>query len=679
MASSAAPPPSLPLLLAAAGAVAGTSAFHLPPSPLAAAAAAGRRRDRIVDGGGGGGSVVPPRPVLPRPSLPSSPLPPPSAPLLATKADDEFDAFDYADHWYPVSWAADVPLHQPIRATVFDVDYALAKVKTDDNNSSDDDEDEAYTFYAVEDACPHKRAALSEGRITDRGDPGRRYFQCSYHGWTFDGASGRCVEIPQATIGRRGARSRPPPPASDEGRTSSPPRKKRREDAAAVAVRVVQGMVWLHPSYTPLEALAALELGTLLPPPRIPELDLPGYRMTPAVRDFPIDWTVLIENVLDPDHGYFAHSSSATGKGFDLYTADGVDNPVNVTERFEGGTWNVSSAVNAVSKLAEYNRNVRSGSPPPAATRSEDEPPPRVATSTFVAPSLIYQGRRDDPASPSPFLTGFWIRPTGTGRSRFMAAAIAKAPVSIPRWMVHVNLNNFLDQDTFLLCGQNRAVLAREAEGYLRAADGEEAGGSVAGGSNDVRKSTYVYRSPTEPLPVRIGRFFDATLARAPHRREGALSWYARCGREGKLFEAWPRREDVLDRYEQHTKICPDSMDVVRRCEGTMRASKLVGLAVAFVKLLLRGPPPAPSAPTNLFVSGAPVPAAVRQLLSRSAWAASALAHRVCRGKAFYSVLALAFLSYSIAARIRKEFFFKVDEQLHREDIKHIADNWLDL
>ena len=128
-------------------------------------------------------------------------------------------------------------------------------------------------------------------------------------GWTFDGSSGQCVEIPQTVIAKHAK--------SDDNKTGQSSATKRREDATAVAVRVVQGMVWLHPSYTPLEALAALERGELLPPPRIPEIDLPGYRMTPAVRDFPIDWTVLSENIMDPDHGYFAHSSSGAAKGFE--------------------------------------------------------------------------------------------------------------------------------------------------------------------------------------------------------------------------------------------------------------------------------------------------------------------------------------------------------------------------
>ena len=84
----------------------------------------------------------------------------------------------------------------------------------------------------------------------------------------------------------------------------------RREDGTAIAITEAQGMLWISPFLTPLEALAATSNGILPPPPRVPEIDMPDYKTQIAIRDFPIDWTVLMENIMDPDHGYFAHSSS---------------------------------------------------------------------------------------------------------------------------------------------------------------------------------------------------------------------------------------------------------------------------------------------------------------------------------------------------------------------------------
>ena len=88
-----------------------------------------------------------------------------------------FDSFDYSAHWYPVIWSQDVPLNQPIRVTLFDIDYVLAKTSV---QSSSKEEEEV--FYAMLDECPHKKVALSEGRITDCGTSDKRYIQCSYHG-----------------------------------------------------------------------------------------------------------------------------------------------------------------------------------------------------------------------------------------------------------------------------------------------------------------------------------------------------------------------------------------------------------------------------------------------------------------------------------------------------------------
>ena len=105
------------------------------------------------------------------------------------------------------------------------------------------------------------------------------------------------------------------------------------------------------------------------------------------------------------------------------YSADGVENVVTVDEDFsDKGGWKITSSVNAVEKLIAYNNNVRSSEVSEVVTKkvSKDEspePPPKIATTTFVAPSLISLGRRTNSTSPSSFVTGFWVCPVGTGRS----------------------------------------------------------------------------------------------------------------------------------------------------------------------------------------------------------------------------------------------------------------------
>jgi nitrite reductase/ring-hydroxylating ferredoxin subunit len=70
---------------------------------------------------------------------------------------------------------------------------------------------------ALEDRCPHRRAPLSLGCIRENG-----WIQCGYHGWTYDGETGRLKEIPNL-----------------KGKQKFPPLYK----AAAFAVHETEGLV----------------------------------------------------------------------------------------------------------------------------------------------------------------------------------------------------------------------------------------------------------------------------------------------------------------------------------------------------------------------------------------------------------------------------------------------------
>jgi nitrite reductase/ring-hydroxylating ferredoxin subunit len=78
--------------------------------------------------------------------------------------------------WWAVAAGADLR-DTPLAARLFDQDLALYR-------------DGSGTVRAVDDLCPHRRLPLSLGRVTDG------QLQCGYHGWTFDGQTGRCTVIP---------------------------------------------------------------------------------------------------------------------------------------------------------------------------------------------------------------------------------------------------------------------------------------------------------------------------------------------------------------------------------------------------------------------------------------------------------------------------------------------------
>ena len=325
--------------------------------------------------------------------------------------------------------------------------------------------------------------------------------------------------------------------------------------------------------------------------------------------------------------------------GFDLYSAS-RDEPQMIEEEFlnNGKGWQISSRVDAVEKLIAVD-NSRRGKK----VKKIDKGKVPISTSTFNAPNHVVMGRRNRETGKTSFITAFWICPTGTGRSRFMSAAIGKVPFSLPRWLLHVSLNNFLDQDTHLLATQQRYILDKEAEIVGTMSDSE-----IATKSTNVRKSTYVYRSPTERLGARLGAFWDETLNRAPNRVSTLLAM----GKSGVLKQN-PSRRVTLDRENQHLHICPDSRAVVKNCNRVRIASAVVGLGLAAFKTYW-------SVSSN-GSSG---------YLSRVAFLLKPI---VVKGG-----LVISLTSWWLAGKLRREFYFKYTEELRDRDLKNIPKIWLE-
>lgn len=423
-----------------------------------------------------------------------------------TSSAPDYSNFDWHDHWYPVAWTRDLPVNAVTKVTLFDVDYCVV-------NRGEQEP------LALEDKCPHRLAALSEGRLTAQG-----YVQCAYHGWSFD-ASGACKSVPQ----RQGDAS-------------------TALCATAVPCRVEQGLLWLFPG---------ADAENAKPPPRVPEMDDAAFKWSTAVRDLPIDYSILIENILDPDHGLFAHQAPP----FDLYTAT-RDAPQTVTlAETSPGFFSLSSAVAATPKLAKTKEKpgVVKDTTLVGATigGALNITGALTGISTFRPPCTIATGRRDGNGE-TKFQACFWITPTGVGRTRFMSAAVGRLPFSVPRWVQHVGLNNFLDQDTHLLATQQPYVLAAE---YKAATTGDPL----------VRRQLYKYSSPTERLLVEVGKFMDAAVPKTPNRYAEPL----------RLLMPCPPRATTLDRYAQHTQVCPDSCGAVRNANALRFAAWAAAATVA--------------------------------------------------------------------------------------------------
>ncbi|KAG6790930.1 hypothetical protein POTOM_000037 [Populus tomentosa] len=183
------------------------------------------------------------------------------------EADSQAEKFDWYAHWYPVMPVCDLDKRAPHAKKVMGLDIV---VWWDKNESS---------WRVFNDACPHRLAPLSEGRIDQWGR-----LQCVYHGWCFNG-SGNCNFIPQA------------PP-------DGPPVSTSKKACVAVYPSTVHhDIVWFWPNTDPQYKDIILKKQ----PPFIPELDDPSYIKITGSRDLPYGYEVLIENLMDPAHVPYAH------------------------------------------------------------------------------------------------------------------------------------------------------------------------------------------------------------------------------------------------------------------------------------------------------------------------------------------------------------------------------------
>jgi len=446
----------------------------------------------------------------------------------ASSASPPGEGYDWRCQWYPVAFTADLPVDTPTRAWLFDEPIAVARRS-------------AGPPIAFFDACPHRRAALSEGRITSAG-----HLQCAYHGWTFDGASGACQGIPHLPGERAGG-----------GGSSG-----TRTCARALPCVEAEGMVWV----APVEHGAPSSPPPPAPPVGIRELAGPGWVTADFVRSFPVDASLILENLCDPDHG-LAHQTLS----LDVFSAGGPDGKrmAVVPGVGRGGGLHLVGTVPATPVLGlaaavaakKKEKKKKKAQQPPA--------PPATATLEFEAPGFVRWGRVGPGGEPAKFLATFWVLPEGVGRSklfiRYARSFATRLPV--PRWLVALGLLHFLDQDTFLVATQQRDVLGAEAAA---------AGGQAAAFK---RASVLAYRLPSEVFLAAMGKWLDGALPEQPNRAAGLKAGLG----QGPLA-----REVVLDRWAGHTAYVPSSRAVYKRAKAaaaTLSVVSLVSLAVVAAAL----------------------------------------------------------------------------------------------
>lgn len=574
------------------------------------------------------------KPPSPSPTLEATatPLPPKSS--LATAGSSSFPKqqqqqqqrkeYQWRAQWFPVCYLEDLrDSPGPIRVSLFDEPIALAlkggnkkkKKKSKDKNVLDaaavvgEEEGELGQVIALADQCSHRGAALSEGRVTAAG-----CLQCPYHAWTFD-ASGSCVAIPHAP----GAAQKEAEKEEVGGKKKNASSSSCRTKVRAYAATVSQGLVWLSLS-PPEEAPPLSRLSTL------PELDLDGWVSNDFVRDFAgIDATLLIQNVADPDHGLFAHQTPS----FDAFSAAaGMPMRVSTRKGGEGGQEEDDENSKTVIVGRVEAAPVLADSPPPSSPPSS----PSVAELIFEPPCHVRWARMDEAKGgrggrEAKFIAAFWVTPLGLGRSRlFIRYARSVFPrIPVPRPLLAIGLNGFLDQDSMVVASQALRVARAEAAA-AKEEEEEEAKGEIGKhGRSHVSRSLFAYRSPTESFLASVASWLDSALPSAPGRDAASLARFVAKLESSSASSGggggYPDREEVLDRFKYHTALVPSSRKVWESAKKVEAGGRAVALVAAAAALATATTATAGTLP-------APLLAAAAALASLSSFAAADVASR---------------------------------------------------
>ena len=250
------------------------------------------------------------------------------------------------------------------------------------------------------------------------------------------------------------------------------------------------------------------ELARQTPLPLSPQIDATkGFVWTSYVRDLEYDWQTLVENVTDPSHVPFAHH----GVQGNREKAHPID--LNITK----------STPNLIE--AEVQGNFK--------TTITFEPPCRLEYTI----SFGEQGQQMG-------LIVYCI-PTAPGRSRLVAQNTRnfaqKLQQLTPRWWDHLNNRNLvIDGDMILLHQQERFLQEQLTQESWQTA----------------------YKLPTsaDRLVIAFRKWFDQYC-------NGQLPWLAGGISSTEQLPLNEKREQLLDRYHQHTQHCSSCRSALKNIQ----------------------------------------------------------------------------------------------------------------
>jgi phenylpropionate dioxygenase-like ring-hydroxylating dioxygenase large terminal subunit len=318
------------------------------------------------------------------------------------------DTFQWHQQWYPV---AVVEFLDPGKPHAFQL---LGKnvVLWQDGNQQ---------WQCFEDACPHRLAPLSEGRIETDGT-----LLCAYHGWRFNG-QGACTKIPQSQT-----------PELEAQHCSN-----SKAGAIAYPTQAAQGLLWVWGE----SGVGALENSKTREPRLIPELDGDNERVVKLfwnIRDLPYGWDYFMENVADPAHVPVSHHGLVGDRYQDAKYYD-MPRLRELTTQ-EGFAFGVTQE--GASSIDE--------------TKHDFQPPCLMKiTSTFTDGGQLILVLYATPTRPG------WCRHIGAqvlikNQAGKLPPGLGFFALPMPTWLGHVLASVFLHQDLVFLHYQEKTMATRQ-------------------------------------------------------------------------------------------------------------------------------------------------------------------------------------------------------------------------
>lgn len=394
---------------------------------------------------------------------------------------------------------------------------------------------ESKVWATMSDACPHRLAPLSEGRVDEDGQ-----IECPYHGWSFT-SEGECTKIPQAA--------------------SAPDGLLSRCRGTSFATVEKQGLIWVWA--TPLNFGASSD-ATVLPDesliPTCEAMDDDRFVWIDVSRDMPYSADMLLENVLDSSHVPFTHHQTISKR------ENAVPLRLRLTEPV--------SAQGFVGEQAQApplpSAGVSGRAPQGAGAQTE-------RTTLYVAPTYMHHKIRTAPAgSGDDFDKGFetwtvaYATPTGPGRCRLLARFPFRFPSPepkqgvvanllpsinfpkaffkrVPDWIQHMGQLTVLDDDNIFLPLQERRV--------------NDKGGW---------RANYVMPTSADTYVSAYRRWYDAA-GPPPHAAHAS----------DHLHAAPLDKEKLLDRLSQHTAHCKSCSGALANAKRVNSVTKVLLIALA--------------------------------------------------------------------------------------------------